>query len=470
VNLCIAPILALVATAHAEPRPDRLMLAVDSYVSSLGGDLDTAAVADVATTIFYEYGGPRDVYAIRFDLVDRESLIGGLPRRELHELNLTLGRERDPLSVRIGRQRVPGGFWLFADGIAVRHAISKRTTVAVVGGLRSFSNARAELLLRSAPVFAGVAGLAVTVQTDHSQLGASLVSTRDIVTLPRGLDPVLGAFEASATTPGTPLRSTHVLPELFVDVSAITQPSKRVTAFGGITVGNRYEVELSPRPDLLIDDPTVRSRLLRSLGAFAAVDHRPSRHHRFLWSLNTVIAKTTFEVDGDDTERPSASFVEVGGRYRWTASKRLRWTAGNRLRFRDGSLVERSTLGVLVGHPERTSLAIEAGVDLRLGKPTGEGYVARRSWVTNASLQHRSGGLDARVGVSYADVLPGSTIAALREDAPVELRLFPFTLEAQRFTYVRAMYQAERWSIGADIEWALTNDQARALLQIGYAR
>jgi hypothetical protein len=457
------------ATAHSEPVRDHFAAAVDVYAANVGGET-TAAIADVATSIVYEHGGPEDRFGLRFDLVDRESMIGGGPRRELHELNVTFGRAKDPISARFGRQRVVGGFWLFADGVALRHAITKATRIDVVAGLRAFSNARAELVLRRRPIALPLVALSATRTTARSQLGASIVATRDVVTLGRGFAPSLGAFEGSGVTPGAPIVASYVLPEVFVDVSALAQPSSTLTLFGGATAGNRYEVELSPRPDLLIDDPTVHPRLLRSFGGFAAVDHRPSKRHQFLWSANAVLAKTKFEVTGDDAVRPSASFLELGARYRFRATPALRITAGNRLRRRDGDLVERPTLGVVLGQPARTSIVVETGVDLRFGSPRGEGFAARRSWVVNASIQQRAGELDARAGIHYADALPGSQVDRLREDAPVELQLFPYTLEAQRFAYARTHLQLGHWSVGCDLEWALEHVQLRALVQIGYAR
>ncbi len=451
--------------ASADRGKDRevVLAASDFYAATVGGATALAA-ADVATSLFYEGHG------LRIDAVDRESVIGAPGRHELHELNFVLGDPHDLVAFRVGRQRVAGGFWLLVDGVAVRRSPTEGLTFELVGGVRAFSNGRAELILRPKPNLVPLLAVTASYRSQRAQLAASVVGTRDVLTLRRGLDPLSGAFGANGETSGTPITVTRELPELFIDASGAVQASQAITAFGGMSVGNRYEVELSPRPELLEADPALRSRLLRSLSVFAAIDHRMTSRHRVTWSLVTVRAKTTFQVTDDAVRRPSASFVEVGARYRFTASARVRWLAHLKLRERDGGLVVHPTAGLTLGPRSRgTTFELEVGAAVRTGVPQAVGFQPRRTWVVDASLRHRAALGELRLGVQYSDVLPGATIPD-RDDAPVALQLYPYTLEAQQFAYARTFVERGHWFAGADLEAALGHAQLRAFVQFGYAR
>jgi hypothetical protein len=107
----VIAVLAAAAPASADVRG---LVAADGYVATTPG-IATDDAADVAWSAHLEWRETERAAVL--DWVERESLIGGTPRRELHELSY-VDRSFDHLAITVGRFRVPGGFWLIADGSA----------------------------------------------------------------------------------------------------------------------------------------------------------------------------------------------------------------------------------------------------------------------------------------------------------------------------------------------------------------
>ncbi|TMQ04746.1 MAG: hypothetical protein E6J90_50665, partial [Deltaproteobacteria bacterium] len=142
----LAAIAAIAASATPARGDVRALIAADGYVATTSGVTGDAA-ADIAWSAHLEaHGTERDAV---LDWVERESLIGGTPRRELHELSY-VDRSIAGAELTLGRFRVPGGFWLIADGAGVALR-SGNLAAGVFGGSRSFTNGRSETLLTGSP-------------------------------------------------------------------------------------------------------------------------------------------------------------------------------------------------------------------------------------------------------------------------------------------------------------------------------
>jgi hypothetical protein len=257
IGLVLAP-----ARVHADDDV-RALVAADTYVARAAGATDEA---DVAWSAHVEWRG--DERAAVLDWVDRESLIGGAPRRELHEASY-VDRSLDHLALTVGRFRVPGGYWLMADGGEVAGRWDE-LELGVFGGNRSFTNGRAETLLTSSRHPLPLVGAAITTRGDV-QAALSYTWTSDLVALPRGL----GA------------NFTSQQPEQFVDAELVAPIGDNVFATGGATVASRYLVTYSAAPDHLADDPQLASVWLGSASAYALVDLRAGE-----WRLDATAAAT----------------------------------------------------------------------------------------------------------------------------------------------------------------------------------
>lgn len=204
--------IAIAASAGRARAEIRALVAADGYVAATRGEPTDAA--DLAWSAHIEWRHPARAAVI--DWVERESLIDGAPRRELHELSY-VDRSIDHLAITVGRFRVPGGFWLIADGggLAIRRGALE---LGVFGGSRSFTNDRTETVLTTSPHPLPLAGAALTVRGDV-QAALSYTYTADRIEL----------------VPGGATRTT---PEQFIDAELVAPIGERVLVTGGATAGD----------------------------------------------------------------------------------------------------------------------------------------------------------------------------------------------------------------------------------------
>src|SRR5262249_45608976 len=146
---------ALLGTAGSAAGDVRVLIAADSYLATTPS-LSTDDAADVAWSAHLEARDPDRGLGI--DWVERESLLGGAPRRERHELPY-VERGIPGIGLTLGRFRVPGGFWLIADGAGLA-ARAGALSAGVFGGSRSFTNGRTDTLLTASPHPLPLAGAA----------------------------------------------------------------------------------------------------------------------------------------------------------------------------------------------------------------------------------------------------------------------------------------------------------------------
>ena len=434
--------LALTGRAAAEGETTAAV-AVDSYVAT-EPSTDGAAVADVAWWGNVKWRTPeREAVA---DYVERESLVGGAPRRELHALAYT-DRSIDPLTVTVGRFHVPGGFWLVADGaaLAVREGDLE---LAAYGGARSFTNGRAETLLTSHPVFLPLAGAAATLRGDI-QGKLAYTYTRDLLVLP-----------------GNGVMAPPRKPDQYVDAEVLAQLSDTVMVMAAATAGTRYLVTYPTTAATFNDDPTLQTMWLGSQSGYAMVDVRAGE-----WRLSTSLAATRTKV-GQLTDTAAAaaitgSFLESSTRALWRHDQ-LRATLRYRARvFADGRHAHRA----YVSSDWRAGLLdvqLGGGADLHAGAVAGSGYVNTKTLLARGSVGVKAHTAEAALGIAAVSSI-GDELSILPPDDPNDRRN-PYTLEARSYAFLHAFATHGDWFAGFDLEREFHGWGMRGLLQAGWAR
>jgi hypothetical protein len=444
----VLALLAAIAAAAATARPARadvrVLVAADSYLATTPG-LSTDSAADVAWSAHLEARDPaRDLVV---DWVERESLIGGAPRRELHELAY-VERGIAGVELTLGRFRVPGGFWLIADGAGAALR-GHHITAGVFGGSRSFTNGRTDTLLTRSPHLLPLVGASVTAR-GAIQAAASYTYTADRVTLYRGD----GAMASSRQ------------PEQFVDAELATALGDHGFVTLGATAGSRYLVSYPTAGALVADDPTLQNVWFGSQAAYALLDARLGA-----WRLDTTVAALRTKLGQAADPALAAiggSFLEATLRALWHPGRAWRLDGRYRVRLRDDH-----------GRAQRAELAVEwrrgaldvqarAGLDLHHVAMTTPGFVTSKTVLYRASVGRKTTGSDLAVGVAAVAAL-GDELAAGPGDDAGDQRA-PYTLEARSFGFLRAFATAGAWFGGLDAELDLHGDGARALLQLGFSR
>jgi hypothetical protein len=470
-ELAIVALTIVAARADAETRA---LIAADSYMATA----DDVAIVDVAWSAHLEWRElsaessdvSRDVVReVVVDWVQREPLLDGTPRRELHELAY-VDRSLADIAITIGRFRVPGGFWLMTDGLSVARRW-RRVQLAAYAGSRSFTNGRDDLLLTGNPKFLPLGGAAFETRGDDVQTRLAYTYTFDRITLP----------SADGTS------TTSQVPEQFVDGDVVASLGKHVLLTGGANVGSRYLVA-----NPTASDPRIANVWFGSQSLYGLVDGRAGE-----WRVSATVAalRTKLGPLSDDAARNlgdamvlaaiSGSFVEGTLRATWrrkpdsaNASRaEADWRVDGRYRvrgFADGRQAHRVQLAA---EWRRDDLDVQAsaGVDVHRDGGAGDsgddnggaGYTDSRSLLYKASIGRKTPSSEVMLGGAAVSTLGDELSLTTRE--PSEQRA-PYTLEARSYAFVRGFASWDGWFAGVDGEYDLSGDGKRVLVQIGYGR
>ena len=440
-ELAVIALVAGSSRAHADDL--QVLLAADSYLATEPGYTADDA-ADLAWSAHVEWRTPERTATL--DWVDRESLIGTAPRRELHELSY-VDRSIDHLMFAVGRIRVPGGFWLMADGAKVAGRWDE-VELGVVLGSRSFTNARVDTLLTSSPDPLPLAGIALT-KRGAIQGALSYTYTSDRIELYRGIDSI----------------ATSTQPEQFFDADLIAPIGEHLYVTGGATVGSRYLVTYPTTAAQIADDPQVANVWFGSQAAYAAIDWRVAewRFDGNVAALRTQLGQVT---DPAALASITGSFVEGTARATWRRTRAWHVDAKYRARvWADRRHAERAQV---VADWRHGALAIQlsAGVDIHRNEGI-PGYVDGTSLLYRASIGRKTTTTELAVGAAAVSAI-GDEVSAVPTDAD-DTRA-PYTLEARSYGFVRAFRTYGGWFGGFDGEVDLYGGGIRALLQLGWAR
>ncbi len=443
-----APVVlrALASAAYADAADVTALVAADTYVAASPG-FEDADAADVAWAAHVTWRGQRR--GATLDYVQRESLIGGPARRELHELAYTDGTLA-PMTFTLGRYRVPGGYWLFADGVQIGFALTDSVEVAVYGGARSFSNARTEQLLRTDPHVLPLVGAALTRKGDV-QARVSYTLTRDRVEIPRG-DGMVAESEQ---------------PEQFLDAELFALLGDRVQVTAGATMGTRYLVTYPSVAAELTDDPRLDTQYFGAQSVFGLADVRVSPEWRIAGGLTAHRTKLGQLTDTPAAQSITGSFLEASGRATWRRAKTWRLAMRTRARVWADARQAYRVYGQAQFRRGALDLQAAAGADVRVGADEPM-YDNRTTFLGRASVGRKTESLELAGGVAAVSAI-GDELAATPGDDTGSTRA-PYTLEARSYAFGRGFWTHEAWFAGLDIEVDLYGNGARGLLQVGWAR
>jgi len=438
--------LAAVAVLAAAPvRADvRVVIAADSYLATAPG-LSTDATADVAWSAHLEARDPARSLVV--DWVERESLIGGAARRELHELAY-VERGIPGLELTLGRFRVPGGFWLITDGagLALR---TGAITAGVFGGSRSFTNGRSETLLTRSPRPLPLVGAALTLRGDL-QAAVSYTYTADRVALYRGDGVIVTRRE----------------PEQFVDAELVSSLGDHGFVALGATAGSRYLVTFPTTAARAADDPALDNVWFGSQSLYALAEARLGA-----WRIDAGVAALRTKLGQTGAPELAAiggSFLEATLRGTWRPDRAWRIDGRYRARLRDDR--GRSQRAELAIEWRRGALDVQArgAVDLHHDAMTAPGFASHRALLYRASIGRRTAGSDLAIGAAATAAI-GDELATGPGDDPGDQRA-PYTLEARSYGFVHVFATHGAWFAGLDGEASVRGGGLRALVQIGFGR
>ncbi len=468
----VLALLLLSAVAHGYEL--RLLAAADFYGAN-GPDGGPLAAAELGLQL---HGEVRDLARrvdLHLDFQDREGFQGNPSRRELHQLNVVVRDLWGRLDITAGRFSVPGGFWLFVDGAGVKIRFYKGLSVQLYGGLRAFTNARADANLTADPLLLPLVGGAIAYDHDKVHASVAVTWTRDLIDLPRGIVPDGGSYSLSGSTSGPPLSARSQQPELFIDGQFVVLPHKAWFLAGGLTFGSRYDVTYSSDLALVAAAPAVTVQTLQSFMAYVIAEWRPLKRFRMSYSFAVDRVKIFTDKSPIDNTQPTdpGAFMDhtLKASYRiWHA---LRLEARYRIRASD-TLNHRIELALL-GDRLWRGLGVFASLGgTILQSDTERDQIARNSVTVSGGLSFLTAWLNAKAGILYTgqigDGLGYSSHARVALDAGPSLQLSPFALSAQRFAFVRLFGSYRHFFAGLDTEMGLDAHQVRLLAQIGYGQ
>ena len=458
-RIAAAVAACLVAAPQVAGADTRVLVAVDSYVATTPAASATS-VADVALSARLDWRADDRARQVVADWVERESLIGEEPRRELQELAYT-ERGVEHLTLRAGRFRAPGGFWLIVDGAGAAYR-TDQIEAGVFGGSRAFTSGRVDTLLARSPHPLPLAGAALTFRGARTQAALAYAYTSDRIDLDLG-----GQADGA---PGSVVRSVKQ-PEQFADAEVASQVGEHAFASAGATAGSRYLITYPTEPSHLADDPTLDKIYFGSQAAYALVDGSTGD-----WRLSATAAVLHAQLGARASDAMTAaalapitgSFGEGAARVRWRPIPELRLDARYRARVRlDGTRDQRAQLGGTY-RAGVLEAQLQVGVDLDHPGTIAPGYVRERSLLYRASVARKTEQTDVAVGAAAVAALGAEVTVTPGDDASDQRA--PYTLEARSYVFVDAFAHRAGWFGGVDGEVDLHGQGVRVLAQIGWAR
>jgi hypothetical protein len=454
--LSVAIVFAAGEPALSLAQNVRSVVGVDSFVSTTD-NLDATAVADAAVSGTIEIQSESQRLSFGADFVDRESMIGSPARRELHTLFATVkfgslqrlaiaqsqASESAALAVAVtvGRFRVPGGFWMIADGGMLQIGDSTRQSLSLSAGSRAFSNARRDLHLNSAPVVLPLLAGSAQIRRDRVSALVSYIFTQDQLELP--------------VTGGASIVRT---PDQYIDGTLSANAAASKLFFdGGFSIGTRYLVA-PESPD------AVRSSfaLASQTGYGGATLKLPE------WRFGLAVTASRSKVNRASAdaapgyEALGGSFIDQSARIGWHANQ---WSVDTRYRTRwrpELDLGHRGTLDV-----RWSSRPWELAAGVGYAKQPARMDVAlpgSKSVLARASAGFRTSSLQTSVGAVAQSDLSDRQVVDSPDNVDTALNLF--TLQNKNYVFGKLYWQRADWLLGADVEATPTFDHLRAFVQI----
>jgi hypothetical protein len=399
---------------------------------------------------------------LKLDFAGRESLVGQRQFNNLYELKVVVrDLARGRVDLAFGRLRLPGGFWLFADGAMLTARYTPWLSQSFYGGLRSFTSGRRNTWMADSPVALPIAGTALSLDRKRVQAQLSFTYAKDAVDLPLG----------AGLVPGQLRLERHLTDEYFLDGWLTVYPHDRVFLTAGASMGTRYDVQFDAQSPY--GPTTLGVSTLGAVSAYALGEGRPHKRVRLQYSFNFERVRLfqstllTLKPDGTPVQAVDGSFQDHVVRAVWLAWRALRVEGSYRLRYRANTdLQHRLQLGARGDDLFRgMGVFLSIGIDVN----TLTGKIANRV-IYSGGLSYVRPWLDLRAGVLFTDGIGSGLAFSARQasypsGAPAEL--FPYVLESNRVAFVRGFATFWKMYAGLDVEENLDRAQLRVLAQIG---
>lgn len=453
--------LLLVAAVAGAPVDLRVLAGADAFLATDPG-VTSLAGAELGLTLRAEARRLARRVDLKLDFAGRESFVGQRQFNNLYELKVVV---RDLANGRVdltfGRFRLPGGFWLFADGGMITARYTPWLSQSFYGGLRAFTTGRRNTWMADSPVALPIAGTTLSLDRKRVQAQLSFTYAKDAVDLPLG----------AGLMPGQLRLERHLTDEYFLDGYVTIYPHDRVFLTGGASLGTRYDVQFDAQNPY--GATTLGVSTLGAVSAYGLVEGRPHKRLRLQYSVNFErvrlfqSALLTQKPDGTPVQAADGSFQDHVLRAIWLAWRALRVEGSYRLRYRDNTdLQHRLQLGARGDDLFRgMGVFLSIGIDVN----TLTGKIANRV-IYSGGLSYVRPWLDVRAGVYFTDGIGSGLAFSARQAtyAPgVPAELFPYVLESNRVAFVRGFATFWKMYAGLDVEENLDRAQLRVLAQLG---
>jgi len=457
----------LVAALAGAPVDLRVLAGADAFLATDPG-VTSLAGAELGLTLRAEARGlvrrPGPQVDLKLDFAGRESFVGQRQFNNLYELKVVV---RDLANGRVdltfGRFRLPGGFWLFADGGMITARYTPWLSQSFYGGLRAFTTGRRNTWMADSPVALPIAGTTLSLDRKRVQAQLSFTYAKDAVDLPLGAGLMLGQLRLER----------HLTDEYFLDGYVTVYPHDRVFLTAGASLGTRYDVQFDAQNPY--GATTLGVSTLGAVSAYGVVEGRPHKRVRLQYSVNfervRLFSSEALATQPDGTvgtvQAADGSFQDHVLRAIWLAWRALRVEGSYRLRYRGNTdLQHRLQLGARGDDLFRgMGLFLSIGIDVN----TLTGKIANRV-IYSGGLSYVRRWLDVRAGVYFTDGIGSGLAFSARQPtypAGVPAELFPYVLESNRVAFVRGFATFWKMYAGLDVEENLDRAQLRVLAQLG---
>jgi hypothetical protein len=466
----VACVVLVFRTAPARAYDLRLLGGAD-FLLTTGPSVSGVEDAELGLTLHADLREVAHRFDFRLDFMGREGFIGNATYNNLYELYGVARRIGGILDITVGRFRVPGGFWLIADGAMLSVRYTSWLSQSFYGGLRAFTTGRRNTWMTDdSPKALPLVG--TSLLANHRLITGSLSFSyaQDDILLPEGLNPLTNQN----------ITEHHFADEFFLAGQVTVYPHATLFVAAGASLGTRYDVQFNAANPLSVT--TLGVATLGAYNVYASAEWRPRKRLGFLYTFNFEHVRLlqsqllTLTAQGTPVQAADGSFEDHQLRVTYLPWRALRLEATYRLRFRANTDVEHHLLVGARGDDlwrglggfASVGIDVDHGIDLPGATPAVRKVHERI--IYSAGVSYVRSHFDGRVGITFTDGIGsglGFSQHAMNESTGAPTELFPYVLETNRVGFVRVFALFWKLFAGADVEENLDLAQLRMLVQVG---
>jgi hypothetical protein len=459
----VAAALVLLCAARAGAVEYRAIGGADLLLAT-GPGFDGLANAELGLQLRADVRNVKNILDLKLDFAGREAFTGNSSFNNLYELKGVVHGLAGRIDMTLGRMRVPGGFWLIADGAMLTIHYTSWLKHSVYAGLRSFTTGRRNTWMSEQPVALPLAGTSLAVRHRLVQAELTFSYAQDGVDLHTGRIPIGMGPDGGKNT-----LERHVTDEFFLDGYVQVYPHDKVFLTAGASLGTRYDVMFNATNPFGATSLGVTT--LGAVGAYALGEVRPIRTLRLMYTFNFERVRLvqsellTLKPDGTPVQTADGSFQDHALRVVWLLWRALRADVGYRLRYRATTDIQhRFTVGL-----RGDDLWRGLGGFVSVGVDNNQLDSRFNRIIYSGGLSYMRHFLDLRAGITFTDGFGSGLVFSAQSpgQGTQPTNLFPYVLESNRVVFVRGFATFWKMYAGLDIEENLDSAQLRILAQIG---